>query len=121
MLVSFLVAALGVGIAWYVYGLKHVLSQKILRLIPGGKKAIEQKYYVDELYEVTVVRWARGFAHWVSDRMVEQLLINRMIEAATQGLYTAAQFLQKIQVGLVRVYLAYVVAGAALLIYLILH
>ncbi len=121
MLVSFLVALLGVGIAWYVYGLKHVLSQKILKLIPGGKKAIEEKYYVDELYEVTVVRWARLFAHWVADRLVEQLLINRLLEAVTGGLYAVAKYLQELQVGLVRVYLAYVVAGAALLIYLILH
>jgi NADH-quinone oxidoreductase subunit L len=121
MLLSFLVAGLGTFLAWYIYGWKHVLSQKILSLIPGGKKAIEQKYYVDELYEVTVVRWAKGFAHWVSDRLVEQLLINRLIEIAAQGLYAVAKFLQKIQVGLVRVYLVYVVAGAALLIYLILH
>jgi hypothetical protein len=38
MLMAFLVAGLGVGFAWYVYGLKHILSQKILKLIPGGKK-----------------------------------------------------------------------------------
>ncbi len=121
MLLSFLVAGLGVGIAWYIYGLKHVLSQKVLKLIPGGKKALEQKYYVDELYEVTVVRWVKGFAHWVSHRLVEDLMINRTLEALTDRLYAAAKFLQRIQVGLVRAYLAYVVAGAALLIYLILH
>jgi hypothetical protein len=63
----------------------------------------------------------RGFAQWVSDWLVEQILINRLLEALTQGLGSAAGFLQKLQVGLVRVYLAYVVAGAALLIYLILH
>jgi NADH-quinone oxidoreductase subunit L len=121
MLLSVLVAGLGVGIAWYVYGLKHTLSQKVLKFIPGGKKVFEKKYFVDELYEVTVVRWVKGLAHWVSDRLVEQLLINRMIETATQGLTHFAKFLQKIQVGLVRAYLAYVVLGAALLIYLILH
>ncbi len=121
MLLSFLVAILGALLAWYVYGLKHVLSQKLFKLIPGGKKAIEQKYYVDELYDVTVVRWVRGLAHWVSDRLVEQLLINRLIEALVQGLVMAAKFFKKLQVGLVRVYLAYVVAGAGLLIYLMLH
>ena len=121
MLLSFLVAILGALLAWYVYGLKHVLSQKLFKLIPGGKKAIEQKYYVDELYDVTVVRWVKGLAHWVSDRLVEQLLINRLIEALVQGLAMTAKFFKKLQVGLVRVYLAYVVAGAGLLIYLMLH
>jgi len=121
MLMSFLVAGLGVGIAWYVYGLKHTISPLLLKLIPGGKKAMEQKYYVDEIYDVMVVRAVRGFAHWVSDRLVEQILINRFLELVTQGIAAAAKLLKKSQAGLVRVYLAYVVAGAALLIYLILH
>ena len=121
MLMSFLVAGLGVGMAWYVYGLKHHISQIFLKLIPGGKKAVEGKYYVDEIYDVMVVRAVKGFAHWVSDRLVEQLFINRFLEAVTQGVYAVAKLLKKVQVGLVRVYLAYVVVGAALLIYLILH
>jgi NADH-quinone oxidoreductase subunit L len=121
MLLSFLVAGLGVLAAWYVYGWKHTISPVLLKLIPGGKKAVEKKYYVDEIYEVLVVRAVKGFAHWVSDRVVEQILINRILEVVTQGLYTVAKLLKKTQVGLVRVYLAYVVAGAALLIYLILH
>ncbi len=121
MLFAFLVAGLGVGLAWYIYGLKHRVWPVLLKLIPGGKKAVEKQYYVDEIYDVLVVRMVKGFAHWVSDRLVEQLLINRMVEAVTRGLAGAAQLLRKAQVGLVRFYLAYVVAGAALLIYLILH
>jgi NADH-quinone oxidoreductase subunit L len=121
MLMSLLVAGLGVGVAWYVYGLKHTLTKKIVGLIPGGKRIFEKKFYVDELYEVTVVRWVRGFASFVSDRLVEQLLINRLVDLAAQGLYAVAKLLKRLQVGLVRAYLAYVVAGAALLLYLILH
>ncbi len=121
MLLSFLVAGLGVLAAWYVYGWKHNISPVLLKLIPGGKKAVEKKYYVDEIYEVLVVRAVKGFAHWVSDRLVEQILINRVLDVITQGVYAVAKLLRKTQVGLVRVYLAYVVAGAALLIYLLLH
>jgi NADH-quinone oxidoreductase subunit L len=121
MLASFLVAGLGVGLAWYVYGLKHTISPKLLKLIPGGKKAIEEKYYVDEIYDVLVVRVVKGFARWVSNRLIEEILVNRIVEAVTHGLYAVAGFLRKAQVGLVRIYLVYVVAGAALLIYLILH
>ena len=121
MLMSFLVAGLGVGIAWYVYGLRHHISPLFLKLIPGGKKAVEEKYYVDEIYDVMVVRAVKGFAHWVSDRLVEQILINRVLELITQGVYGVSRLLKKTQVGVVRAYLAYVVAGAALLIYLILR
>ena len=119
MLLSFLVAGLGMGLAWYVYGLKHKISPAVLGMIPGGRKVIEQKYYVDEIYEVTVVRWTRGFAHWVSDVLVEQLLINRVVDAAVEALTASARSLKRLQTGLVRFYLVYVAAGAALLVYLL--
>lgn len=121
MLMSFLVAWLGVGTAWYAYGLKHSVSQKLAGLFPKGKKIFEQKYYVDEIYDYTVVRWVKGFAQWVSNRLVEQLLVNRLVELATSGVYQIALGMKKMQMGLVRAYLGYVVLGAALLIYLMLH
>ncbi len=121
MLLSFLVAGLGLGSAWYVYGLKHTISQLLLKMIPGGKKAIEKEYYVDEIYEVTVVRWTKWFAHWVSERLVEGLFIGQLVALPVRAAAWTARLFQKAQVGFVRAYLAYVVAGAGLLIYLILH
>jgi NADH-quinone oxidoreductase subunit L len=121
MFLSLLVAFLGVGSAWYVYGWKHVLNPKLLKLIPGGPKALEQKYYVDEIYETTVVRWVRWFAGVVSGYLVENLLVNRLLETAVKAGAAAGRLLQKTQVGLVRAYLAYVALGAALLIYLVLR
>ncbi len=121
MLLSFLVAGLGAGAAWYVYGLKHTVSTKVLKLIPGGKKAVEQKYYVDEIYETTVIKWVKSFANVVSNKLVEQLMINQLIDSAVQGLCALARLLQRFQVGLIRVYLLYIATGAALLIYIMLH
>ena len=76
---------------------------------------------MDQIYEVTVVKWVKGFATWVSDRLVETLLINRIIDAGVAGIQSLGRSSQRIQTGLVRAYLVYVVLGAALLIYLILH
>jgi NADH-quinone oxidoreductase subunit L len=121
MLLSFLVALIGVLTAWYVYGKKHTLSPLFLKLIPGGKKTLEKKYYVDELYEASVVKGVKGFAEWVSHRLIEEILINRTVEAVTDGATWCARWAQRTQVGLVRAYLAYVVAGAALLVYWMLH
>ncbi len=121
MFLSLLVAFLGVGSAWYVYGWKHVLSPKLLKLIPGGPKALEQKYYVDEIYETTVVRWVKWFAGAVSNYLVENLLVNRLLDAVARLGAWIGRNIQKTQVGLVRVYLAYVALGAALLVYLVLR
>jgi NADH-quinone oxidoreductase subunit L len=121
MFLSLLVAFLGVVSAWYVYGWKHVLSPKLLKLIPGGPKTLEQKYYVDEIYETTVVRWVKWFAGMVSNYVIENLLVNRLLDAAVNAGAVVGRAIQKTQVGLVRAYLAYVALGAALLIYLVLR
>jgi NADH-quinone oxidoreductase subunit L len=121
MFLSLLVALLGVGSAWYVYGLRHVVSPKLLKFIPGGPKALEQKYYVDEIYDTTIVRWVKWFAGAVSNWLIEKLLVNRLLDFLV-GLGSAfGRLLQKTQVGLVRAYLAYVALGAALLVYLALR
>jgi NADH-quinone oxidoreductase subunit L len=121
MLASLLVAVLGVGAAWYIYGLKHTLSQKIFKLVPGGKKALEKKYYVDELYEVTVVRWVRGFARIISDHLIEKLIVNGLVDGLLSVFQKAARWTGKIQSGLVRAYLAYMLLGAGFLLYWMVH
>jgi len=121
MLISLLVAALGIGAAWYLYGLKHSLNVKVGSLVPKGKKLFENKYYVDELYEVTVVKWVKGFARLISNGLFEELLINRSVGALVKAVAASAKGLAKTQTGLVRVYLAYVLLGAAALIYWILR
>jgi NADH-quinone oxidoreductase subunit L len=121
MLVSFLVACLGAGLAWYIYGLKHTLTKKLMQKFPKEQRMFEHKYYVDEFYNATVVRLVKAFAQWVSDRLVEQLLVGRLVEAAAQGITRLSKNVQKLQTGLVRAYLAYVVMGAVLLIYLVMR
>jgi len=117
MLLAILVSGLGLLLAWYVYGLKHVVSAKLLQLIPGGKKALEGKYFVDELYEVTIVRWVKGFAQVVSDRLVERLLVEGLVDKGVTALYAVARWMKGAQMGLVRAYLGYIAIGAGLLIY----
>jgi len=121
MLISLLVAALGVGAAWYVYGLRHTLNVKVGSLVPKGKKLFENKYYVDEIYELTVVRWVKGFARSVSSRLFEDLLVNRSVETLVKFVRGAAKILTRTQTGSVRAYLVYVLLGAVALVYWILR
>lgn len=121
MLVSFAVAFLGVTVAWYVYSFKPSVSKNLTLMFAGVKKVLDGKYFIDEFYNDTVVRLARAVARWVSGWVIETLLVNRLVEWAVKGISKAAQAAKQVQVGFVRVYLAYVAAGAALLIYLLLH
>jgi len=121
MILSFLVALFGVFSAWFVYGLKHKISPALLKLIPGGPQTLEKKYYVDELYEASVVKGVKALAHWVSDRLVEQIMVNGLVHLVTETATGLSRWAQKSQTGLVRIYLAYVAVGAALLIYWMTH
>ncbi|HXL74187.1 MAG TPA: hypothetical protein VN963_11250, partial [bacterium] len=121
MSVSFAVAFLGVAVAWYVYSFKPSVSKNLAQMFTGFKKILDGKYFVDEFYNDTVVRLAKTIARLISGWVIETLLVNRLVEWGVKGVSQAAQSAKKIQTGFVRVYLAYVAAGAALLIYLLLH
>jgi NADH-quinone oxidoreductase subunit L len=121
MILSWLVAMAGVLTAWFVYGLKHKINPALLKLIPGGPQALEKKYYVDELYEASVVKGVKALANWVSDRLIEQIMVNGLVHLVTETATGLSRWAQKSQTGLVRVYLAYVAVGAALLIYWMIH
>jgi NADH-quinone oxidoreductase subunit L len=121
MLVSFLVAWLGVVLAWYAYGVNHAVSKNLAGTFSSLKKLLEGKYYVDEFYQNTVVAFLKAVARWVSQWLIEGLFVGRLVELGVQGVTRTAQAATKVQTGLVRAYLAYIAAGAALLLYLFLH
>jgi NADH-quinone oxidoreductase subunit L len=121
MILSWVAAMGGVFFAWFIYGLKHKINPALLKLIPGGPQALEKKYYVDELYEASVVKGVKALAHWVSERLIETILVNGLVNLVAETANGLSRWAQKSQTGLVRVYLAYVAAGAALLIYWMLH
>jgi NADH-quinone oxidoreductase subunit L len=121
MLASFLTAWLGTGAACYVYGFKPSAGKNLAQWFSGSKRVLDGKYFVDEFYAATVVRFMKAVARWVSGWVIEGLLVNRLVEWAVKGVTRVAQAARRIQVGLVRAYLAYVAVGAALLIYILLR
>jgi NADH-quinone oxidoreductase subunit L len=121
MLLSFVVAWAGVGLAWYAYGFKHSVSKNLASTFSGVKKVLEGKYYVDEFYQKTVVAFLNALAKWVSQWLIEGLFVGRLVELGVQAVTQTAQAAKQVQTGVVRAYLAYIAAGAALLIYLFLH
>jgi NADH-quinone oxidoreductase subunit L len=121
MLVSFLASWLGVAAAWYAYAFKPSASKNLAQWFSGSKKVLDGKYFVDEFYNATVVRLTKVLARRGSGWVVETLLVNRLAEWAVRGVTRTVRAAKAVQTGFVRVYLAYVVAGAALLIYLLLY
>ncbi|HKS37876.1 MAG TPA: proton-conducting transporter membrane subunit [Verrucomicrobiae bacterium] len=146
MLVSTGVVLAGIGIAAVIYGLlppdspeeKDVLE----RWQPALFAVLRDKFYVDELYEATVVRLNAGFsrfAHWLDtmvldtlviavsylvlgvswvSRLIDEYVINPGFNEGCERLRAGGGFFSKLQNGQVQDYLR--VLALALTVFLLL-
>ena len=52
---SVLVAAIGIGLAWKFYVTSPEISERLAERFAGAHRLLSHKYYVDELYDATVI------------------------------------------------------------------
>jgi len=74
---SVLVGLLGIFVAWRLYGGDRELAgeEALVRRAPGVHRVLANKYYVDELYQATVVRPL----HWLARmcwKVIDTIFIN---------------------------------------------
>ena len=146
MLVSASVVFAGVGIGGLIYGLLQpdAVERKdtLESLLPSLFALLRDKFYVDELYEATVVRAHTAFArfcHWLDttvldtavltvayvvlglswlNRVIDEYVVNPGFDAACGRLRRGGGFLSRLQDGQVQNYLR--VLGLALTVLLLL-
>jgi NADH-quinone oxidoreductase subunit L len=72
MLVSVLLAVVGIAVAWRFYVVKPDISARLARDWSGAHRTLTNKYYVDELYDASIVRGTLGGGRslWAFDRAV---------------------------------------------------
>lgn len=146
MALSTVVVAAGMGMAWFLYGRRPMLSaaavDPVERLQPRPFGWLRQRWYVDELYEATVIRWHAGWARgsewldrvvlggmvtvveygvvavaWVS-RLIDEYVINVGFDRGCERLRRAGRHLGRLQTGQVQSYLR--VIGVALTVLVLL-
>jgi NADH-quinone oxidoreductase subunit L len=78
MLFSVLVGATGIFVAWRFYVKRPEISARLARQFAGAHRVLMNKYYVDELYEATVIAGTMGSANglWTVDRTVVDGAVN---------------------------------------------
>ncbi len=78
MAFSVLMAAGGIGLAWRFYVTRPEISERLAHQYAGAHRVLSNKYYVDELYDATVVsatvNGGRGL--WTFDRHVVDGAVN---------------------------------------------
>ena len=148
MLASAAIVFTGLGLGWFLYGKrqrKTVEEKDVLEAAqPFIYKLLENKYYVDEIYEATVIRF-NAFAAWLCDfadqwifggavllvkyitvglawlyRLTDEYFVNLGFDTGCEALREGGGGLSKLHTGRVQTYLRVIgVALVALIIFLI--
>ena len=148
LLLSTAIVALGMGLGWWLYGRKPIASSKQMdvleKLRPDIFILLQNKFYVDEFYDATVVRffaWWSGFCddldYWVCNGMVlavsylvlgaswvsryfDEYVVNLGFDESCRGVNRGGKWMAHLQNGRVQDYLRVIgVALAALGLFLL--
>jgi NADH-quinone oxidoreductase subunit L len=145
MLVSAVVVAAGIGIAWYIYARKITCDANepdpLERAQPAIFGLLRNKFYIDELYEGTVIRlnaFLASLIDWFDrviwnglvqltalitiglshvSRAIDQYIVNRGFDGGCDSLRSGAGGFSRLQNGQVQSYLR--VIGLALAVLLV--
>lgn len=114
MLVATGVSLLGIFIAWLMYGKKSLSRDKVATAIPGLYGILYNKYFVDEIYEMTVVKATTIISYLLKyiDEFIVEGLVNGTA-ALTQGI---GKLGSKIQNGQIQAYGTVAFLGLAILV-----
>ena len=140
MIMSILVAGLGILASWYVYYLRRVDTAAVQARLKGAYTVLQGQYFFDEFYAATVYRftlwWAamcRAFDTYVVDGIVNGtgyltrwvswltgLFDNFIVDGAVNGvaavLQGAGEGFRRLQTGRVQTYLVYASASIVVLV-----
>ncbi len=85
MFSSTIIVFLGLGLGWWFYGRRPIASadapDALERLQPGVFRVLQNKFYVDEIYGATVIRW-NGWLARLSDWM-DRWIFNGAVQAVS--------------------------------------
>jgi NADH-quinone oxidoreductase subunit L len=116
MLISVASGALGIFVAWLLYVAKPALADSLAGAFPWLYKPLLNKYYVDELYDATVVNPLVGGSRVVLWKGADA----GMIDGAVNGVGSLARgvggALRRLQSGNIRSYATWVLFGSVVAI-----
>jgi NADH-quinone oxidoreductase subunit L len=106
-LTSIVIALLGVGLGFAVY------SKRPLLQMPS---VIEKKYYVDEIYDATIINPIKSGSREGLWKLFDQEVIDGFLHALGRTVTEAGGLVRYLQIGFVRSYAAIILLGALALI-----
>jgi NADH-quinone oxidoreductase subunit L len=106
-LISVLIALTGISIGWFMF------KNQPLRRMP---RLLESKYYIDEIYDATIIRPILGISREGLWKVFDVGVIDGLIHSLGRTVVNFGNTLRYMQIGFVRVYAAIILAGAIIII-----
>jgi NADH-quinone oxidoreductase subunit L len=116
MIVSIMAGLLGISIAYYMYVVNTALPEKIATSLGGLYTLVYNKYFVDEIYDATVVRPLIEGSTTVLWHAVDQGVIDGTVNGVGLESRRIGGVLKLIQSGNIRSYATWVVLGSVVLL-----
>jgi NADH-quinone oxidoreductase subunit L len=116
MLVSTVVAFAGIGIAAYFFLKNRRASEAMAERFSGLQTLLLNKYYVDEIYNATIIQPIRIVSEDALWKVVDVQLIDGAVNGVGGAVAGASDRLRRLQSGSVRTYAASVFLGVVLIL-----
>jgi NADH-quinone oxidoreductase subunit L len=106
-LISVLIAVSGIGLGWILYKRRPLLK---------APRLLEEKYYVDEVYDAVVVNPIKAGSREGLWRFFDIGVIDGVVNGMGRGITEIGSVVRYLQVGFVRWYAALILLGAVAVI-----
>jgi NADH-quinone oxidoreductase subunit L len=112
---SILVALCGIGLAYYLYRVRTEKPEKIAETVPRLYDVVYNKYYVDEIYDVVIVRRIVDGSVWLW-KAFDAAFIDGIVNGVASLVRGAGDRLRRVQTGVVGNYAFSLLLGAVLIV-----
>ena len=116
MAVSSVVAVAGIGIAGFFFLANRQASDAVARRFSGLHRLLTNKYYVDEIYDATIVQPIRIVSEEGLWKIVDVHIIDAVVNGAGGAVAGTSEILRRVQSGSVRTYAASLFLGVVLIL-----
>ena len=110
------VAAAGIGIAFFIWGRRRDIADRLARQFSGVYNLLLNKYYVDEIYDALIVQPIKRTSEGALWKGIDAGLIDGTVNGVGTFVRGASQSLRQLQTGSVRTYAASLFLGAVMIL-----
>jgi len=116
MVASSIVALVGIGLAAFIWLKRREIANRMAAAFPGVYRLLLNKYYVDEVYDATLVQPIRIVSQEALWRGVDVHIIDGAVNGTASIIDGSSSLLRRLQSGSVRAYAGSLFIGVVLIL-----